>query len=102
VAVRIPEKVIQAVLERSGGVCEICGSSDRCQIHHVVYRSQTTNNDEENLIMLCYRHHQGTYGVHGKHGKRLNLQLKRDLQKKYFDKGLSEQEVRRKMGGKIY
>ena len=99
---RIPEKVIQAVLERSGGVCEICGSNDRCQIHHIVYRSQATNHDIENLILLCYRHHFGTYGVHGKHGKALNLELKRKTQQMYFDKGLSEEEVRRKMGEKLY
>ena len=101
-AKKIPEKVIQAVLDRSGGVCEICGSNDRCQMHHVVFRSQTTNNDVENIRYICYKDHLGTYGVHGKHGKTLNLQLKRETQQMYFDKGLSEQEVRRKMGGKLY
>ena len=101
-AKKIPEKIIQQVVDRSGKSCEICGSNNMCQIHHIVFRSQTLNNDAKNLIMLCWEHHLGNYGVHGKYGTELNTKLKKQLQDKYFNMGLSEEDVRLKMGGRLY
>lgn len=82
--------------------CEICGSISGVQRHHIVKRSQGGKNNEENLIYLCWEHHHGTNGVHGKNGRKLDLQLKMELQKEYYSQGKTEKDVRKLMGGKIY
>ena len=99
---KLPNKTRQAVYDRADRCCEWCGSNDRCQIHHIILKSQRVNHDLENLLMLCWEHHHGDYGIHGKHGADFNNELKLRLQKMYFDKGLSENEVRYKLGGKLY
>jgi len=98
------KKIVQAVLERSKGLCEICGSSDRVQLHHIVNGRGKRKQHEtvDSVIALCYAHHHGLYGVHGKNGAKFNLALKKKLQKTFFKKGYSEDEVRRLMGGKLY
>lgn len=98
----IPQSVKDEVYERSGGQCEICGSTHGLQHHHIVKRSQGGPDTAENIILLCWKHHHGCFGVHGKYGAKLDKRLKLDLQKKYFEQGKSEEEVRRLMGGKIY
>ena len=35
------------------------------------------------IVYLCQYHHEGTYGVHGKYGDKLNRELKQLCQKKY-------------------
>ena len=98
----IPQSVKQEIHERSGGRCEICGSIHGLQHHHIVKRSQGGPDTAENIILLCWEHHHGTYGVHGKHGHKLDKQLKLQLQNKYFEQGKSEDEVRELMGGRLY
>ena len=97
----IPKKYRQAVYRRSECRCEICGSTKGCQIHHIVKRRHRIHTPE-NLILLCWDCHHGTYGVHGKYGKQLDLKLKKRLQQRYFMQGKSEEEVRKLMGGKLY
>ena len=41
----------QAVIERSGGVCELTGKTPIC-IHHVVLRSHSGITDRRNMIAL--------------------------------------------------
>lgn len=98
----IPQSVKQKVYERSGGCCEVCGSINGLQHHHIVKRSQGGPDTVENIILLCWNHHHGTYGVHGKHGHKLDKLLKLQLQQKYFEQGKNENEVRSLMGGKLY
>lgn len=92
----------QKVYNRANRSCEICGSKSGLQIHHIVKRSQTGKDDLDNLILLCWQHHHGTKGVHGRDGHALDLRLKLQLQEKLFDKGWSEREVREYMGGRLY
>lgn len=54
---------------------------------------------EESVIDLCYECH--TF-IHSGKGSEYWKKLKLELQKKYFAKGYSEDEVRKLMGGKIY
>lgn len=37
--------------------CQLCGSTNWLEIHHIIYRSQGGNNDERNLIRLCKKCH---------------------------------------------
>ena len=56
----------------------------------------------ESVIALCYTHHHGTMGVHGREGKELDRTLKIRLQETYKEQGYSEDEIRTMMGGKLY
>ena len=96
---KISSELAQEIIERSGGYCEICGSGLVCQIHHIVRRHVPPTRD--NLIMLCYTHHLGTCGVHGRDGHELDIKLKKELQAKLFADGHSEEVVREMMGGKL-
>ena len=97
------KKIVQAVLERSKGLCEVCYAPGT-ELHHIIYGKGKRKEHEtvESVVLLCYECHRGTYGVHGKNGSKLNRQLKIGLQEKYKSLGYSEEEIRELMGGKIY
>ena len=96
--------VYKQALERSQGLCEICKSNNKVELHHILYGNGKRKQCErlESVIFLCYKHHRGTNGVHGKNGHILDLKLKLKVQNTYFNKGLTEDEVRELMGGRIY
>lgn len=99
------KKIAPIVLERSGGLCENCGVGDyMCQLHHIVGGNgkRTQHQNKFSVINLCWDCHHGTYGVHGREGKALDLKLKIQLQDIYFSQGYTEEEVRGKLGGKLY
>lgn len=94
----------QKVVERSKGLCELCYSPYMVQHHHIIHGKGKRMQCETvySLIALCYEHHHGTNGIHGKNGRKLDLKLKRRLQEEYYRQGYKENEVRELMGGKIY
>jgi 5-methylcytosine-specific restriction endonuclease McrA len=47
----------RAVLARSGGVCEVCGSNVGVQAHHKVPLSRGGSYDPSNGVALCPTHH---------------------------------------------
>ena len=97
------KEVVQAVLKRSKGLCEVCKRHGE-EIHHIVYGIGKRKEHEtiDSVVLLCQNCHRGTNGVHGKNGRELGLKLKRELQEKYFGMGYTEDKVRRMMGGKLY
>ena len=46
------------VLERDGWRCQICGSMQHLQVHHLTLRSQSGSDEEQNLITLCADCHE--------------------------------------------
>jgi len=42
--------------------CQLCGSTEWLEIHHIVYRSENGSNDERNLIRLCKKCHMMVHG----------------------------------------
>ena len=99
------DKIIrQAVMERSQGLCELCESNDRVEPHHIIKGrgKRLQHETKESVIALCWGHHHGTDGVHGKNGYKLDLKLKIQLQQTYFNQGYTEEKVRKMMGGKLY
>ncbi len=46
------------ILERDGWRCQHCGRRDQLQIHHLIHRSQSGADSEENLIVLCASCHR--------------------------------------------
>jgi len=81
--------------------CIVCGSTNRCQLHHRIFRSEGEKgledflkqmayiyeadykksfkpwklNDIQNLCVLCQECHEGSNGVHGR-GYGLRMKLK--------------------------
>ena len=63
--------------------CYFCGNLNTEQ-HHIIFRSQCKplQNCKYNIVELCVEHHRGCNGVHGKNGSKLNIVLRKNLQKK--------------------
>lgn len=98
--------IASAVIERSQMQCEYrdCRSAHISQLHHIIKGKgkRTKCETEQSIMCLCWEHHYGNNGVHGKNGHNMDLELKLDLQQKYYNMGKQESEVRRLLGGKIY
>lgn len=96
--------IVKAVIERSRGLCEFCGSNDRVQLHHIIGGRGKRRECEtvHSVMALCWEHHHGDLGAHGKHGSNFNYILRKQLQDKYFSMGYTDDEVMRLMGGKLY
>jgi len=84
--------------------CYICGSNYLVEGHHIVHGRGKRKQCETLYSQrdLCWYHHHGTFGVHGKHGHELDMRLHLELQAKYFSLGYDEMKVRDLMGGKLY
>ena len=56
----IPPALRRAILDRDGHRCadDSCNSRHRLQIHHIIPWSQGGTTDPDNLITLCWFHHQ--------------------------------------------
>lgn len=95
--------IAKAVLERSKGLCEVCQRPGQ-HLHHIIHGNGKRKQCEtiESVINLCWSCHQGTKGVHGREGRKLDLLFKQRLEKTYRDMGLSEEEIRYWMGGRLY
>jgi len=66
--------------------CYICHSKENLHLHHVIFGKNRKKADADGLtIYLCYWHHEGTDGVHGKNGHNLDLQLKQMAEKKWIE-----------------
>jgi 5-methylcytosine-specific restriction endonuclease McrA len=50
-------KLQRQVLERDGWRCQVCGSMQHLQVHHLKFRSQAGGDVEQNLITLCAECH---------------------------------------------
>ena len=72
--------------------CYICGSTSNIHIHHIYKSYRRKKSTEYGLVVpLCFEHHEGTYGVHGKHGHELDMRLKKEGQA-VFEKAYPELE----------
>ncbi len=46
------------ILERDGWRCQVCGSMQQLEVHHLKFRSQSGGDEEQNLITLCAGCHE--------------------------------------------
>jgi len=51
-------KLQRQVLERDGWRCQVCGSMQNLQVHHLKFRSRSGGDEEQNLITLCAGCHE--------------------------------------------
>jgi 5-methylcytosine-specific restriction endonuclease McrA len=47
----------QQILRRDGWRCQLCGSMQKLEVHHVMFRSHGGDDSDENLITLCVACH---------------------------------------------
>jgi 5-methylcytosine-specific restriction endonuclease McrA len=53
------------VLERDSWRCQVCGSMQNLQVHHLKFRSQSGGDEEQNLITLCAECHERAHRKFG-------------------------------------
>lgn len=53
----VKPEVYDKVFKRDKGVCQLCGTSQNLQLHHILGRGKTLTNDINNCIMLCENCH---------------------------------------------
>ena len=46
---------------RDEGKCQICGSNDCPEGHHIIDYSYSGSPDENNIITLCHKHHKDVH-----------------------------------------
>lgn len=81
--------------------CFICKTKDNLHLHHIYFGKNRTISDKNGFTCyLCYNHHEGTNGVHGKLGHDLDMYLKRTCQE-VFERTHSREEFL-KLIGKSY
>jgi hypothetical protein len=63
----IPPSLRRAIIHRDGNRCAIdgCRSRNRLQVHHIIPWSQGGPTDPENLLTVCWYHHQVAIHRHG-------------------------------------
>ena len=49
------------ILQRDGWRCQICGTMQRLEVHHLEFRSHSGSDSEQNLITLCAECHEQTH-----------------------------------------
>lgn len=80
--------------------CYVCGSKYNLHYHHIMFGKNRKLADEDGLtIYLCYEHHEGTNGVHGKNGHELDIKFKKMAVKvwcEYYNK--TEEDFRKRYG----
>ena len=50
-------KLHRQILQRDGWRCQMCGSMQHLQVHHIEFRSHSGSDAESNLITLCAECH---------------------------------------------
>ena len=80
--------------------CYACGSVNNLHYHHIVFGKNRKKADEDGLtVYLCYAHHEGTDGVHGKNGHNLDKYLKEIAEERWIEYyGKSKDDFRKRYG----
>lgn len=76
--------------------CFVCKATYNLHLHHIFFGTANRKISDKNgfTVYLCQYHHEGTFGVHGKEGNKLNLYLKRICQKEYEKDHTREEFIR--------
>jgi len=51
------------VLERDSWRCQVCGTMESLQVHHKQFQSRSGDDQETNLITLCYDCHNRAHSL---------------------------------------
>ena len=73
--------------------CYICNKKTNLHLHHILFGKNRKKADEDGLVVyLCYEHHEGTNGVHGKNGADIDKYLKRVAEVCWLNKNMKVEE----------
>ena len=93
---KVTPELAQEVIDRSGGICEICRSNRASEIHHLAGRRRKAH--VNNLLHLCVNCHKPPNGIHAKSD--IYAKYMKIYQDWCFEQGFTEQEVRYLLGTK--
>ena len=67
--------------------CYICYTQLNLEIHHCFYGTANRKLSEKDglKVWLCYEHHRGTYGVHGREGEKIDNFIKEKAEQAWID-----------------
>lgn len=83
--------------------CRVCGVKNNLHLHHIFFGKNRKKADQDGLtIWLCYEHHEGTNGVHGKNGHKLDEELKKNAEQRWCEYYNKNADEFRKRYGKNY
>ncbi len=51
------------VVERDNWRCQVCGSMQNLEVHHIQFRSHSGPDTERNLVTLCNSCHRSSHGA---------------------------------------
>lgn len=92
---------MKSIIQKHKNHCFICQRQTELEEHHIFFGSNRKLSEQYGLkVPLCYEHHRGTNGVHGKNGKQLNEKLKRIAQTRFEENHTREEFI--KIFGKNY
>ena len=78
--------------------CFVCMKKNNLHLHHIMFGKNRKKADEDKLtVYLCWQHHEGTNGVHGKNGHELDMKLKHIAEQtwcKYYNKTIDDFRIR--------
>lgn len=78
--------------------CIICHTTSNLHYHHIYFGKNREISDKNGFTCyLCYEHHEGTRGVHGRDGHKLDIYLKERCQNK-FEETHKREEFRKLIG----
>lgn len=65
--------------------CYVCGRMDKNEIHHIMkgVANRRLSDEYGCVVFLCTDHHRGLFGVHGKYGHELDMELKTKCQEAF-------------------
>ena len=83
---------MKSIIQKHKRHCFICQKQTELEEHHIFFGINRKFSEKYGLkVSLCYEHHRGTNGVHGKNGKQLNEKLKKVAQRKFEEKHTKEE-----------
>lgn len=95
---------MKSIIQKHSNHCFVCQTSKGMPLeeHHIFFGTANRKISEKYglKVPLCYEHHRGTNGVHGKNGRQLDIKLKKIAQRKYEETHTREEFI--KLIGKSY
>ena len=65
---QIYDAIKEGVLQRDGGKCQKCGTTEKVRVHHLVPRVCGGSDDPNNLTTLCSKCHRKAHVATGQYG----------------------------------